>query len=889
MYAGANVPRTPLRLYALVFLSGASGLIYEVLWIRALGRHFGATVPAVATVVAAFMAGMALGGLWLGSVADRSSRPFRLYRRIELGIGLSALALSLLLLRGDAVLHALARWAEAAGAAAPFVRFVLFAALIVGPSTLIGGTLVVLSRALARDGRSGAALGGLYAVNTAGAVCGALAPDFALVPWLGLTAAAVIASAGNLLVALLARGLDEPSPRPSVAVSEPPPESEETTGRAALVLYAISGFTAMGVEVLWSRTLSYWVASLSASFAVLLAIFLLAIALGSWVTRSFADRVRQPLAWAAASVALIGPAVLVPLAYASAWRDLQRDAMPYPSGELRSSMWRESLNALAHGIYLEGAACLLMGATFPLLAAACVREGRSGRQVGALYAVNCLAGVLGSITVGFLWLPSLGELDAYLAVACVPMLGAAGVALRARRSPGAALAFATVPVTVALLAWLPGDALLRAHFKREVQIVAMREGSTTTAVAAQRYRFGVPSHMELVTPGVSMSDTSFGARRYMAMMGHLGMFFSPKPERALLVCYGVGNTALALLSHPDLKRLDVVDISEEVLSLSPQLNRERPIDPLRDPRTRAFVDDGRHHLVARDLRYDVITSEPPPPNHAGVVNLYSREYYHQARARLRPGGVLTQWLPVFQLSDDDAGAIVAAFVDEFPHTALFYGYGWQLVLVGSDQALVIDHARFTRRAALPRVAASLRYVGIDSVETLYGSLLATDAELRTFARGHRAVTDDRPSIQYPMTAVRRAAHIARSASAEPRALALLRGTLDAEARARLLQAARATETVLRLLPQRDLSPAHVWETKYGLELAAAAKPGTGREATLALVGADDESAQLAQRLLSAHPDPRAALAGGLRIGAAEHDALEAAVLTLTRRALYLKQ
>jgi spermidine synthase len=382
------------------------------------------------------------------------------------------------------------------------VRFLLFAILIVGPSTLIGGTLVVLSRALVRNGHSGEAVGALYAVNTAGAVCGTLAPDFALAPFLGLTAAAVIASAGNLLVAALARAFDE-GPLAAAAAAppapEPAPEREPGAG-PALALYAISGFCAMGAEVLWSRTLSHWVSALSTSFAVLLAVFLSAIALGSWSTRALADRVSEPLAWAAAIVAAIGPAILLPLAFASRWRDLAREL--WPLGEdLRRSMWAESLDALIHSVYLQGAACVLMGAAFPLLAAASVREGRSGRQVGRLYAANCMAGVLGSITVGFLWLPTLGELDAFLAIACVPSLGAALVALRSPRSAGRWSALAAVPTTIALLSLLPADALHRAHFKRDVDVVALREGATTTAVAAHAIGSGCRRTWSWSRPG----------------------------------------------------------------------------------------------------------------------------------------------------------------------------------------------------------------------------------------------------------------------------------------------------------------------------------------------------------------------------------------------------
>ena len=205
------------------------------------------------------------------------------------------------------------------------------------------------------------------------------------------------------------------------------------------------------------------------------------------------------------------------------------------------------------------------------------------------------------------------------------------------------------------------------------------EGRSNTIAVGTRMMFGQPYFRELMTPGVSMSDTRFLARRYMAMMAHLPVLFAQKSDRALLICYGVGNTARALLSHPDLGGLDVVDISQEAISSSPWFAEMTTGDPLTDARTTVTIDDGRHHLVTTDQQYDVITSEPPPPNHAGVVNLYTREYYAAARRVLAPGGVLAQWLPIFQLSESDTRTIVSAFVAEFPHTALFYGARYQWI------------------------------------------------------------------------------------------------------------------------------------------------------------------------------------------------------------------
>ncbi|MFI5307625.1 MAG: fused MFS/spermidine synthase, partial [Polyangiales bacterium] len=293
-------------LYVLVAMSGAAGLGYELLWIRALGLHFGTTTPAITTVVASFMAGLAAGNWLFGAAADRSRRPFVLYQLLELGIGGTGLLVSLFVLRGGGWLDALARFCEQAGALAGVTRALLLAGLMFVPATLMGGTLPLLSRALAQPGHSGNALGLLYASNTLGAIGGALLPDFLSIPRYGLAFTAFAAAGCNLCVVagvgvLRASGALRASEGGNEAAPDAEPTGEGLPDAAALqralalVLAACSGFAAMGLEVLWSRTLQHWTAALVTSFAVLLAVNLAALALGALITRRIADRAAQPL------------------------------------------------------------------------------------------------------------------------------------------------------------------------------------------------------------------------------------------------------------------------------------------------------------------------------------------------------------------------------------------------------------------------------------------------------------------------------------------------------------------------------------------------------------------------------------------------------------------
>jgi spermidine synthase len=745
----ADVPRT---LFVLIAISGMSGLMYEIIWIRALGLHFGTSTPAVTTVVATFMAGLGLGNALLGSRADRASKPLSMYRRIEFGIAFSGLLVSLLVLRAGTVMDEISRLCAALGPFALLGNALVLALIIMLPCTLMGGTLPVLSRAFVRQGHAGRAVGALYVGNTLGALAGALLPDFFLISRFGLTATAIVAACGNLTVAMafsrlaLMHQASVPPPRDStsdVRVWRVPP--------AAWVLTAISGLAGMALEVLWSRTLSHWTIGLATSFSVLLAVYLIMLAVGATLTRSLADRCNQPLGLAAGILSLSGVAALLPILFAPSWRILEHHLWPRPAGVVRPGLLFQAVDALLHATYLEAGACVLMGAAFPFVAAAMVREGVAGTNTGRLFTVNTLAGTAGALIAGFFLLPALGEQNSYLAVIFVIVLASAAamIPVRAGSAGRAALGLGSLVLVLLAMIAVPKGRLSRTHFEGASHIIALREGTTTTAAVSEHMAYGQLHWLELLTPGVSMSDTSFSARRYMGMMAHVAMLAAEKQDRALLICYGTGNSASSLLSYPELKRLDVVDIAPEVFDLARYFARIRGSNPLADARVRKMVEDGRHHLIVDDTNYDVITLEPPPPNHAGVANLYSREFYQLAGQRLSRGGVITQWLPVFQLSQTDTLAIISAFVAEMPHTALLYGINRQFILIGSQRPLAIDPVEGSRRAAMATVAANMSKCGINGLPDIYGSVLQTDTELRSLVANATPVTDDRPSIQYP--------------------------------------------------------------------------------------------------------------------------------------------
>lgn len=856
--------RKPL-LYSLFFISGISGLVFEILWVRMLGVQFGTSAPAVATVLAAFMGGLAIGNLLFGPLADRHRRPLALYRKIEIGIAASGLGVSLLLVHGDPVLAWLTRLLSQTGSLQVPLRFLVYVTLLGIPATLMGGTLPVISRALVRAGTQGRVVGLLYAVNTAGAVVGALLPDLALVPMFGLTAAAGLAALGNLSVAL---GIGYAK----VEVAEPDAGAGPAGSLplAPVALYAVSGLCAMGYEVVWSRVIQHWSQGRITTFSILLAVFLVCLTLGTWGAARIADRVKRPLAWAAGCLLAAGTLALLPVVLAPSLLPLIWDVVPQPEPGWRLEAGHAMLMATVNALYLQSASCLAMGAALPFLAAAAVRGGSVGRATGRLYAANTLAGVLGSALAGFGLLPWLGA-QGSLALFC-GLAAVVGAAMVARFAIGLAprlLAPGLALAVVGLGIFLPRGHLTSVCFGvGDDPILEIREGATTTAAVVARHRYGQPLYRELLTPGVSMSDTSFDAQRYMGLMSLVPLLLSEEASQALLICYGVGNSARSLLSHSGLERLDVVDISPEVLSLSPHFASEHGSDPLQDARVQVHVADGRQHLVTTEQRYDVITAEPPPPCDAGVVNLYSREYYALGREKLKAGGVMVQWLPVFQMSPDETRAAVAAFVLEFPHAAMFVGDRYQWFIAGSARPLSVDPARWAALVAQPGLAEELRRLGVYGAGDLLATFLGSDHALRQATTFVRPVTDDYPSLQYPTETLRGWVRFPEEMVEAPEGvLGLVEGGLEALRVAGILDETREALLITRqtrqAVPLLALAEPEAREVAIGNLLRPALALRPADQYSLSLLELDDMSirpARAHQRAGGGDPHARLTLA-----------------------------
>ncbi len=754
--AAALLRRTVL---ALCFLSGFAGLVYEVVWMRMLTFIFGVSAYATATVLCAFMGGLALGSWAFRRLADRGTRPLRTYALLEVGVGVYALLLPLLLEGLTPVYVWVHGLTGGHNLAVNLARFLLGGLALLLPSALMGATVPVLGRYFVQaPSRVGRDAGVFYAVNTFGAVAGAFAAGFLFLGPLGILRTTLVAMAVNALVAggagwadarHQAAGAPEVAPPSGAAAVRPAASTGAGSGLARLtvIVFALSGFASLAYEVLWARLLVFYLHNSTYAFSAMLVIFLLGLAAGSLAgARWLADRVTHPAA--ALGFVEIG------IALASLGSVLVYTRLPDLALWFADVLPIHSFMAAAALIFFQAGAILLvptllMGAAFPLAARVVTRDlGRVGHALGGIYADNTRGSIAGAFLCGFVLIPALGlgPTAAALVMLNLALGGAlllaapwAGPAARRGWALAAAAALLAVPFLV------PGELFRDAFERRFARVLYYKDEATDTVAVAE------------TKPGVLDSRTIFYADgRGTAgifsvpenrVSGHLPMLVHPDPRDVLVICFGVGNSLAAVGRHPA-SRIHCVELSPGVIETA-HFFAATNNDILDDDRVRLFIEDGRIHLLTTGTRYDVVTLEPPEMHTAGVVNLYTREFYELVKARLNPGGVVCQWLNIRKMPEHEFKMLIAAFREVFPHTTL-----WQppkcfgVLLLGTDGPLQIDLPRFLERYQRPRVYRDLAEVRLgDPLDFLSQFLMGEEATAR-YAAGAPPVTDDRTYVDF---------------------------------------------------------------------------------------------------------------------------------------------
>lgn len=763
----------PIGILLCFLLSGAAGLIYQVAWVKALGLIFGHTVYAISTVLATFMAGLAVGSACIGRWCEDHGRPIALYSRLEFLVAATG-ALSVVGLAGVRLLY-LAAYPTLGGSQPLLLGLRFFGAAVVLflPTLLMGGTFPVLVRGIAQHSSAlGLRVSLLYWVNTLGAVAGTLLAGFIVLPARGLRLTIAFAVVLNLLAGMIALSIardDVPKTGPGTAGAEVSRTTktslatEPTQGSSSLFLFlfAVVGGTAFAYEIGWTRLLETVIGSSTYAFTLMLATFLAGTVIGSALFQRFLGGVKgvSPAVFSrtqtCTAIASLSSLVLFPW-IASLIPPLLRATHQTFGGLLLAQFTVSSLTVLPLAV--------VFGFNFP--AVIVLVEGAKGDKagesaiVGRAYAANTLGAIAGAVAAGF-WLVSwLGSFRLVAFTAGVNLLVAIVLELRASQRTALRLAVNVACFLAVLFVGLSPSF----NDKSLLSLSAVLYGNsyegrlTLSEIAAT-------NDLVFATDGVNASvsvlrsdnyvalringktDASTGDERTQLLLGHLGAALNPAPRRVLIIGFGSGMTASAVSRYADVERIDCVEIEPAVIRAAPFLEKlNRGV--MNDPRLHVVFDDARNFLLSSREAYDLIISEPSNPWIAGIATLFTNEFYAAVRQRLAPGGMFVQWVQSYSLAPDDLRMVIGTLAPHFPDVSLWRGEGPDLLLFGRTNDSSI---RFDRLRSLWKnqdIRDDFEALDVHAPEGLIAYYLLDNSAVRRLAEGSAMNTDDRTLLEY---------------------------------------------------------------------------------------------------------------------------------------------
>ena len=726
--------RARLALLLLLFVStGCASLIYEIVWLQMLQLVIGSSAISLGILLGTFMGGMCLGSLVLPHFMGRR-HPLRVYAGLELGIAVCALAI----LYG---MPAIDRWyagSAGSGITGLLIRSSVAAICLIPPTVFMGASLPAIARWLEASPDRLSLLGFFYGANIAGAVLGCIAAGFWLLRLYDTSIATFFAAAINVSTALVSLALARVTPSAEAEASR---ASRPRVPRTIYAAVALSGFCALAAEVVWTRLLSLIIGGTVYTFSIILAVFLFGLGIGSsgaaYLTRGIKD---------ARDAFAVCQALLAAAIAWSAW--MLSASLPFwpinPS--LSTDPWFNFQLDAVRCLWAILPATILWGAAFPLALAASAEPGQDTSQlVGRMYAVNTAGAILGAIGCSMILIPSLGTHGSQRLL----ILLAAGAAaiLKVRMVPALAaavlLAWAVPPLPWELIAYgrqLPSRAA-------GGSLVFSAEG-VSASIAVTRLEKVRLFHVSGKTEASSQDHDM----RLERMLGHLPALLHGDPKSVLVVGFGAGVTAGSFIPHPALQRLVICDIEPLIPRLVGPVFAPENYNVLQDRRTEVVFDDGRHFVLTTNEMFDIISSDPIHPWVKGNAALYTKEYFEACKRKLRPGGIVTLWVPLYESDTATVKSELATFFDVFPNGTVWAnddeGEGYDVVLLGSRDDIKIDENEMQRRFARLPVADSLRQVGFRSAVELLATYAGGAADLREWLRGAEINRDRNLRLHY---------------------------------------------------------------------------------------------------------------------------------------------
>ena len=724
-------------IFALFYVSGIAGLIYQVLWLRRLSLIFGVTVYAASTVLAAFMAGLAIGSALSSRVLRRRMSPLAAFGAAEILIGVTGFLSPVLLDAASTLYEALYHLAPESLTLLTIARLVCSFAILAVPTTMMGITLPLLTAAVTTGTRTtGLGVSLLYSMNTLGAMTGTLLTGYLLIPAIGIQKSFLLAAALNVLVGLTALWLSRShtsAPESPIDDRQSAIDHQSSISHVRLshlwIVVAVSGFASLALEIIWFRLMLQFVVATTEAFTAMLTTVLGGIAIGGLIAAAIQRSERDRSIVLALAQALTGIVTVASMAFLL-W--VAKNGWP------GLTLWRAVLAAI-----LPPAIC--MGIGFPLALGLAMRSTAAGAsagtiagRVGRLYSVNVAAAIAGSLGAGFLLLPLAGSVNALIALAAMFLLSGVLLMVTRRQVWPWAAALASLAAFFLVARDLPDPFKVAIERRYGNQLMEFwRDEGAQTAVSVHASQF---QHV-LYLDGLHQANDRPAMVTLHRAIGHLPMVLHGAPKDVLVIGMGGGATPGAVSQYPG-ANVQIVELSDSVRKASP-LFAHINYDLLKRPNVNVRIDDGRNFLSLTDRRFDVVTADIIQPGHAGAGLVYSKEYFELVRRALKPDGVVLQWIG--HRPHVEYTLIMRTFLEVFPHATLWYNADF---MAGTLGPLKIDPAALDRLRAHPETREALDAVGLKDFATLASWYTAGPEEMRAFVGEGPVLTDDRPLVEY---------------------------------------------------------------------------------------------------------------------------------------------
>lgn len=721
-------------IYLLFSLSGAAGLIYEIVWGRLLVLIFGSTTNSIVAVIAAFLGGLAIGSLIFGKIADDLSpkKLIRAYSNLELGVGITA-ALTLILMPLVKNIYGVFSDGSQTNLIILSIKFFASIFILAIPTTLMGATLPILIKFLeSQKTQLTKSVSLLYSANTLGAVVGVLLSAFVLIELFGLKNTILTAAVINLLIAFLARFIKVENPKKDKNNSKSP-FSKLLTPKNIIVIsaFSLSGFISVSYEVLWTRILTPSVGTFIYAFASILAIYLFGIAAGSFIYQKFSQVVRGKSIRFAVCELAIGFFAL--------------GSVYLTSGQVEIGTNLMILLAILP-------ATIFMGLSFPAVVSLTANH-HSGKIVGLLYFANTIGSIFGAFLVSFFFLPKIGSSQSVILLSIFNFAIAAIFIFFEKYIKFSKRVIASIIVLMLILftGWLftfkrhslyENTTQWHINWAKENNIdFIFKEDEVASTFG---YHNQKNNDQNLFIDGVPTT----GRVGETKLMAHIPILLHNDPQDVLVIAFGMGTTFRSSLSY---------DINTDVVELVPSVPKMMMLfqkdsgEILKNKKGRIIINDGRNYIFLTHKKYDIVTIDPPPPfNAAGTTVLYSENFYEDVAKKLKPGGIVSQWM-WFGSREDDIAMATKSFTNVFPYILVFQnpsGNGG-IFLEGSFSPFVLNKVAYQKKLTKEKPNKDLKeiYENFELSDVLNLAIGDRESILNVIG-SYQPVTDDKPRTEY---------------------------------------------------------------------------------------------------------------------------------------------